>query len=212
MAEPWIDLDLTLPVGPATLRAQARSAAPAIGVVGPSGAGKSTLLRALAGVGPRGTGSLRVFGQPWQDARSFVPAHARGVGWTPQDAALFPHLTVRQNLGYGGADGLDDIAAMLGLGGLLDRAPRHLSGGEAQRVALGRALLRGPRLLLLDEPFAALDRALRARVAADVAAWCAARRVAVVLVTHDERDLAPFDAERWDVADGALRPQGAQPV
>lgn len=204
MVEPWLDVDLRLPMG---LHAQVRSAARAVGVVGPSGGGKTTLLRALAGVERRGVGTVRVLGEEWQGA-GFLPAWERRVGWVPQEGLLFPHLDVRKNMTYAGSDGLDEVAALLGVGALLNRAPRNLSGGERQRVALGRALLSRPRLLLLDEPFAALDRTLRVRLSADVAAWCARRTLPVVLVTHDERDLEPFGAERWEIVDGRLR-QGA---
>jgi molybdate transport system ATP-binding protein len=171
-----------------------RSDARALGVTGPSGAGKSTLLRILAGVERDVTGLVEVFGEPWLGPQA-VPAWQRGVGWVPQDALLFPHLSVRSNLTYSGK-GLDEgVVGALGLGPLLDRSPRRLSGGEAQRVALGRALCSQPRLLLLDEPFSALDRPLRVRVASFVRAWCVERGVRVVHVTHDERDLEGWDAE-----------------
>lgn len=214
MAEPWLDLDVRIAIGGIVVHVCMTSEVRVVGVVGPSGGGKTTLLRVLAGVERRGVGTVKVFGSPWQDAHTFVPPWERGVGWVPQDAALFPHLDVRGNLLYAGAQransagatDLGQVAALLGVSHLLDRAPRHLSGGERQRVALGRALLSGPRLLLLDEPFAALDRPLRARVSADLAAWCAERRLPVVLATHDERDLDVFSAGRWEIVDGVVRP------
>lgn len=207
MAEPWLDLDLHARIGPRALAVVLRAETDTVGIVGPSGSGKTTLLRALAGVERRATGTVRAFGETWQDARHFVPPWRRRVGWVPQDSALFPHLSVGENLVYGGAEGLVEVASLLSVEALLDRAPRHLSGGERQRVALGRALLSRPRLLLLDEPFAALDRPLRARLAGAVARWCAARGIKVVLVTHDEHDLDAFEADRWGF-DGAVLRRG----
>ena len=136
---------------------------------GQSGCGKTTLLRCIAGL-ERGTGWLTVNGETWQDAERFVPTHQRALGYVFQDARLFAHLDVRRNLDYGAkrafrrtasADSSrrDAIVDLLGLGPLLDRLPSRLSGGEQQRVAIARALLTEPRLLLMDEPLAALDHA-----------------------------------------------------
>jgi ABC-type molybdate transport system ATPase subunit len=191
------DLAVTLALGPRVLTLALASDADVIGLVGPSGAGKSTLLRVIAGLERRAIGRVSFAAEVWQDGATFVPAHQRGVGWVPQDGLLFPHLSVRENLGYAARVPVAAVAERLGVTALLDRRPRHLSGGERQRVALGRALCAAPRLLLLDEPFSALDRPLRARLAADVAEWARAHRVPMVLVTHDERDLAAFDAELW---------------
>ncbi|WP_410219279.1 molybdenum ABC transporter ATP-binding protein [Paracoccus sp. (in: a-proteobacteria)] len=142
---------------------------------GPSGAGKTTLINAVAGLLRPAKGRIEAGGAVLFDDRAGIdlPPHRRGVGYVFQDARLFPHLTVRQNLlfgrrfargrGKGGAD-LTDIAALLGIEALLSRRPAALSGGEAQRVALGRALLSRPRLLLLDEPLAALDEARKAEI------------------------------------------------
>jgi molybdate transport system ATP-binding protein len=153
---------------------------------GRSGCGKTTLLRCIAGL-ERGTGWLTVNGETWQDAERFVPTHRRPLGYVFQDARLFAHLDVRRNLDYGRCRCLpakrnprhaertsvvpqgviaapsfsrrDAIVDLLGLGPLLDRLPSRLSGGEQQRVAIARALLTEPRLLLMDEPLAALDHA-----------------------------------------------------
>lgn len=198
-----LTVDVTLPRGPQPLRLVLRSEARVVGVAGPSGAGKSTLLRVLAGLEPRAVGVVRALGADWQGAASFVEPWLRGVGWVPQDALVFPHLSVAENLAYGGGEP-GELVELLGLGPLLGRRARHLSGGERQRVALGRALARSPRLLLLDEPFSALDRALRERVRAGTAAWCAARDLPVVLVSHDEGDLLAFGAEVWHLEGGGL--------
>jgi molybdate transport system ATP-binding protein len=134
---------------------------------GPSGCGKTTVLRCIAGL-TRLDGVCDVAGEVWQDEARFRPTHRREIGYVFQEASLFAHLSVRKNLLYGTSrDGrpagpagisLDEAIDLLGLDGLLDRAPHNLSGGERQRVALGRALLSQPKLLLMDEPLSALDR------------------------------------------------------
>ncbi len=203
-----LDVDVRLRLGQGTRRWTLRAARGNVGIVGPSGGGKTTLLRVLAGVERRAAGHVIVNGEVWQDERRFVPAWRRRVGWVPQDSALFPHLSVRQNLCYSGSQDLDEVVAVLGVAHLLGRAPRHLSGGERQRIALGRAMLSSPQLLLLDEPFSALDKELRGRVARELVGWCRSRGVPVVLVSHDERDLMPFSASCWELGDDGLRPAG----
>jgi molybdate transport system ATP-binding protein len=203
-----LDLGVALDLGPTHLDLRLASGARTIALVGPSGAGKSSCLRVLAGVERRGVGRLVVNGAVWQDsaARRFVPPWLRRVGWVPQDAALFPHCSVRENLAWTGpdADALAQIAALLEIAPLLDRRPRNLSGGERQRVALGRALLARPDLLLLDEPFAALDRPLRRRVATAVASLCRERALPLVFVSHDDADVTSLAEEIWSLGDGRL--------
>jgi molybdate transport system ATP-binding protein len=144
---------------------------------GPSGCGKTTVLRALAGL-ERAAGRIALGDEVWQDdARDvFVPTHRRALGYVIQESALFPHLDVRRNLDYGrrrvarqqgpGARliELDQVVDLLGIGALMARRPDTLSGGERQRVAIARALATSPRLLLMDEPLAALDAARKAEV------------------------------------------------
>ena len=147
-------------------------------------------------------------GERWLDPNgSTVPPWERAIGWVPQEASLFPHLSVRENLGYAGASGeeITRIATLLEVDALLDRRPRRLSGGERQRVAVGRALLAEPRLLLLDEPFSALDRPLRAKLARTVRSWADDRSIPLVLVSHDEDDAEILAEERWHLSDGVLR-------
>jgi len=151
-------------------------ALPAHGVsalFGPSGCGKTTVLRALAGL-ERAAGRVVLGDQVWQDddQRVFVPTHRRALGYVIQESALFPHLDVRRNLDYGRRRiapserriELDQVVDLLGLGALMNRRPDTLSGGERQRVAIARALATSPRLLLMDEPLAALDAARKAEV------------------------------------------------
>ena len=134
---------------------------------GPSGCGKTTLLRCIAGLVRAPAGQLTVNGDPWQNDKRFVPVHQRPLGYVFQDAGLFAHLTVLRNLQFGQSRvapvqrrvEFDRAVDLLGIGHLLQRMPAGLSGGERQRVAIARALLTSPRLLLMDEPLAALDLA-----------------------------------------------------
>ena len=186
---------------------------PASGVTvlfGPSGSGKTTLLRCLAGLAHL-DGHLSIAGEVWQDARAFVAAHRRGVGYVFQDAALFEHLNVRGNLMYGrrraglGADGeFERVVALLGLSQLLDRGAGRLSGGERQRVAIGRALLSDPRMLLMDEPLASLDAARKAEVAPYVEALRTQARIPIFYVTHDVTEAARLGDRMLLMKDGRI--------
>lgn len=158
---------------------------------GPSGCGKTTALRSVAGLNSI-AGSISIGGEVWQDSQHFVPTHKRAVGYVFQEASLFPHLSVRGNLVYGQrrASGtshvrFDDIVDLLGIAHLVDRSPENLSGGERQRVAIGRALLSQPRLLLMDEPLSALDRMAKDEVLPYFEALHDSLRIPIVLVTHD---------------------------
>ena len=200
-----VTLAVTHTLGALRLDARLVSEARALAICGPSGAGKSTLLRILAGL--ERTAGLVQFGDAiWQDSarRIFVPPWERHVGWVPQDAILFPHRSVHENLLWRASADIDPIVELLDLGPLLDRAPRHLSGGERQRVALGRALASEPKLLLLDEPLSALDRPVRRRLAAALGEWCRARALPCVLVSHDEADVELIGDEVWHLSSGVL--------
>jgi molybdate transport system ATP-binding protein len=197
--------------------------APSRGVTvlfGPSGSGKTSVLRCLAGL-TRVEGRLSLDGEVWQEAGRFVPPHRRRVGYVFQDAALFEHLSVRDNLMYGRrraghtADAeFDRIVALLGLEGLLTRGVGRLSGGERQRVAIGRALLSAPRLLLMDEPLASLDAARKAEVVPYLEALCAEAGVPIVYVTHDVTEAARLGDRMLLMRDGRMVDQvepGAAP-
>jgi len=198
MTAPAFDVDVSLQRGDFAGRFAFRSACSATAIVGPSGQGKSSLLLAIAGLVTPVAGHIRLGGRTLFDAGAGIdlPARDRNLGLVFQDVRLFPHLTVRANLGYAGRATLAEITAMaarLGLTALLGRWPRHLSGGEARRVALGRALLARPAALLLDEPFAHLDAARAAEVMALVAA--AGATAPVLLVTHNTAEAAAIAAE-----------------
>jgi len=168
--------------------------APARGVTvlfGPSGCGKTTVLRCLAGLTRLG-GRLSVAGEVWQDAARFTPTHRRPIGYVFQEPSLFGHLSVQRNLAFGlrrahGARhiGFDEVAALLGLETLLGRHTAKLSGGERQRVAIGRALLSQPKLLLMDEPLASLDAARKAEVLPYLERLHDQLAIPIVYVTHD---------------------------
>lgn len=155
--------------------------------VGPSGSGKTTLLESIAGIRGGLSGRIVVGDNVFLDtARGIdVPPEQRRVGYVPQDAALFPHLTVRRNLQFAGyRDGLETIANVLEVAPLLERFPAGLSGGERQRVALARALMSRPRLLLLDEPLAALDQPLRERLVVYLRRVRDQFQIPMIYVTH----------------------------
>lgn len=177
-------------------------ALPARGVtalVGPSGCGKTTVLRALAGL-ERAAGRVAIAGEIWQDDATgrFVPTHQRPLGYVIQEAALFPHLDVQANLRYGQrrSNGesdrvsLEAVIDLLGIAALLSRRPATLSGGERQRVAIARALATGPRLLLMDEPLAALDGARKAEILPYLERLHSELALPVVLVTHAMDEVA----------------------
>jgi len=157
---------------------------------GPSGCGKTTLLRCIAGL-ERASGSLMVNEQMWQDATHFIPTHQRAIGYVFQEASLFPHLSVRGNLQYGmkrtrgnGNVAIDPIIDLLGIGALLDRKPDGLSGGERQRVAIARALAVDPKLLLMDEPLAALDLKRKQEILPYLDRLQATLEIPILYVTH----------------------------
>jgi molybdate transport system ATP-binding protein len=186
-----ITLDFTLTQGTFMLEIRERLDAPVTALFGPSGAGKTTILDAIAGLRRPVSGSIALDERVVFDAAAGtdVPTHRRHVGYVAQDVALFPHMSVRQNVLYGRRQGqklaLDAVAAMLEIESLLDRRVPQLSGGERQRVAVARALMSAPQVLLFDEPLAAVDVERRRRIWPYLERVRDELRVPIVYVTHD---------------------------
>ncbi|MGH3979276.1 MAG: ABC transporter ATP-binding protein [Pseudonocardiaceae bacterium] len=162
-------------------------------VLGPSGCGKTTLLRIVAGFEGADAGEICIGGRAVAGPAGALAPERRRVGVVPQEGALFPHLSVAGNVGFGlvrrqRAGRVGEVLDLVGLGGFGSRMPHELSGGQQQRVALARALAPGPALVLLDEPFSALDTGLRAAVREDVRQALRAAGATAVLVTHDQQE------------------------
>ncbi|MCL5257261.1 MAG: ABC transporter ATP-binding protein [Chloroflexi bacterium] len=190
-----IEVDFLKSLGGFRLSANIRSTGQTLVLFGPSGSGKSTLLKCVAGLTRPDAGSITIRGDTvFDSSRGFnVPAQERHIGYVPQNYALFPHLTVEQNVGYGlaGLEGsvmsarVKEMLDLMRLSQLEKRKPAELSGGQQQRVAIARALAVRPRLLLLDEPFSVLDSAIRAKLCEDILEAQHRLGVGIVLVTHD---------------------------
>ena len=182
-------------------------------VLGASGSGKTTLLRLIAGFEALDSGSLTIGGRLVDDGSRSVPAQHRGVGYVPQEGALFPHLTVRGNIGFGLArndrERVGELLDLVGLRALDKRYPHQLSGGQQQRVALARALAIGPSVVLLDEPFSALDASLRSELRRDVARILAETATTTVLVTHDQGEALAMADQIALLAGGTVIAAGA---
>jgi molybdate transport system ATP-binding protein len=213
-----LTVDVTVERGAFRLRADA--AAPVPGVVaafGRSGAGKSTLVDAIAGLVPA-TGTVRLGATTWLDSAAGVnvPPERRRIGYVFQDARLFPHLDVSSNLQYGRRRtrgvaeyvAFDEVVALLGLEGLLARRTHALSGGERQRVALGRALLSQPRLLLLDEPLSSLDAARRDEVLPYLERLRDRWAIPMVYVSHRYDEVLRLATHVWLLETGGIVASG----
>src|SRR5258708_23329879 len=182
--------------------------------MGPSGAGRTSLVEALAGLRRKARGRILADGQVLLDTErgTYCPPEARRIGYVPQDAGLFPHLTALGNVRFGarGEPGLVEGAVdTLEIGGLKDRYPASLSGGEKQRVALARALATRPRLLLLDEPLAALDVGLRERILPYLLRIRDEWRVACLYVTHNVGEALALAGQLLLLREGQVGGQGA---
>jgi molybdate transport system ATP-binding protein len=190
-----IDLDIELAQGAFLLDARIQLVGRAAALFGPSGAGKTTVLDAIAGLRTPRRGSITIDGRTLfsSERRVNVPAQQRRIGYVPQDVALFPHMDVRRNLLYGRHPGVspefDRVVGMLEIAQLIDRRVTDLSGGERQRVALGRALMSGPSLLLLDEPLAAVDVPLRRRILPYLQRVRDELAVPIIYVSHDREEV-----------------------
>jgi len=183
---------------------------------GPSGCGKTTLLRAIAGLEPQARGHCRIGDDTWQDHQRRLPAHRRPLGFVFQEASLFSHLSVRGNLEYGlrripVSERRIDVAQavdLLGLAPLLTRRPEGLSGGERQRVAIGRALLTSPRLLLMDEPLAALDQRRKQEILPFFERLHRELSIPILYVSHAADEVARLADHLVLLADGRVQASG----
>ena len=187
-----------------------------ISLFGQSGAGKTTLLRCLAGLEKPDSGSIRVNGVSWFDSgsRIMLSAQHRHAGYMFQDYALFPNMTVRGNLEFALRPGADkkrvaELIELMGLGELQQRKPDTLSGGQKQRVALARALAAEPRLLLLDEPFSALDHATRVRLQDEVLRMQRHYGLTAVMVSHDVGEVYKLSQRVMVIEQGRIVKQGS---
>jgi len=214
-----IEIDLRLARPAFTL--EVRQTLPAQGITaffGPSGCGKTTLLRAIAGL-ERAQGRVAMGDAAWQDdARgAFVPAHQRSLGYVIQEAALFPHLDVRRNLDYGlkrtraeeRRIPLDQVIELLGIGHLMQRRTTTLSGGERQRVAIARALATSPRLLLMDEPLAALDMQRKREVLPYLEGLQRELRLPILYVSHAIDEVSRLADHLLVMEEGRVRAAGS---
>jgi molybdate transport system ATP-binding protein len=213
-----LDVDVEHAFGAFALAARFTCAGRVTALFGPSGAGKTSLVNAIAGLLRPRRGRIVVDDQLVLDtrARVFVPPHRRRVGYVFQEARLFPHLSVRHNLDYGRwfaparerRTRRDDVIELLGIGHLLGRRPHALSGGEKQRVAIGRALLANPRLLLLDEPLASIDEARKAEIVPYFERLRDGAGMPIVYVSHSLAEVARLAHEIVVVEGGKVRDAG----
>ncbi len=184
-------------------------------VLGLSGCGKTTLLRVIAGFERAQRGEVSLGGVTLDDGHSYLAPERRSVGYVPQEGALFPHLSVADNVGFGLSRSqrrgktVAGLLEMVGIEPLAKRPPHELSGGEQQRVALARALARRPQALLLDEPFSSLDASLRTRLREEIHTLLREQGVTTVLVTHDQEEALSLADSVAVLRDGSIIQQGA---
>jgi molybdate transport system ATP-binding protein len=213
-----ITVDVEHRLGAFRLDTSFESAGPLTALFGPSGSGKTSLINLIAGLIHPDAGRIEVGGRVLVDTGTgtFVPKHRRRIGYVFQDARLFPHLTVRQNLNYGRfftprVDRHADFAAvveLLGIGHLLERRPGQLSGGEKQRVAIGRALVASPKLILMDEPLASLDDARKAEIMPYIERLRDETGTPIVYVSHSVAEVARLATDVVVLKDGKVADHG----
>ena len=219
-SEPALELQATLSRASFTLDVALQLPGRGISALfGVSGSGKTTCLRILAGLEPQARGRVTVGGEVWQDSARgiFRPVHQRALGYVFQEASLFEHLNVRDNLQYGYQrtpqalrhHHWDHAVALLGIGPLLARWPHELSGGERQRVAIGRALATSPRVLLMDEPLAALDAARKAEILPYLERLQTELAIPVLYVSHALEEVARLADHLVLLEEGRVRASGA---
>jgi molybdate transport system ATP-binding protein len=207
-----IDLHIRLPLAHFALEAECRLDAAVTSLVGRSGSGKTSLVETIAGLRSRATGFISIDGNVLLDSARGIslPPERRAVGYVPQEAALFPHLRARDNVRFANRDPelFDTLCDTLELALLLDRFPASLSGGERQRVALARALMARPRLLLLDEPLAAIDQPLRERILVYLRRVRDTLRIPMLYVTHQPFEALALSSECVVLERGRITAQG----
>jgi molybdate transport system ATP-binding protein len=213
-----LSVDVEKRLGGFDLAAKFDGAGSVVALFGPSGSGKTSIVNMIAGLVTPDRGRIALDGEALFDsaARVNLPAHRRRVGYVFQEGRLFPHMSVAQNLDYGRwmsglpADpaGRERIVALLDIGHLLPRRPGHLSGGERQRVAFGRALLMKPRLLLLDEPLASLDRARKLEILPYLARLRDQSQVPMIYVSHQAGEIQRLCSQVVRIEDGRVEASG----
>lgn len=185
-----------------------------LALLGPSGCGKTTLLRAIAGLQEHGGGSITIGDEVMSDPSTFIAPERRRVGMVFQDGGLFPHLTVAQNVGFGlrhhdePGRRIAEMLELVSMGEFAERLPGTLSGGQRQRIAVARAVAPEPSVLLLDEPFSALDAGLRVQIRREVKRLIAALGITAIVVTHDQEEAFAMGEHIAVMANGAIEQVG----
>lgn len=216
-----LDVDIAHRQGDFTLEARFSAGPGLTALFGPSGSGKTTIIQMVSGLLKPQAGKIRFGETVWSDAKAgiFVPPHRRRIGYVFQEGRLFPHMTVRQNLAYATRflpvtvvsreQNLERIGGLLGISGLFSRRPTSLSGGEKQRVALGRALMGKPQLLLMDEPLSALDEGLKADILPDLERIRDVEGIPILYVSHSQQEIARLATRVISMEGGRIVHPGA---